>query len=381
VALLLLALTVALLLLELASLPVAGQTPQTTVDITIDSSPEQGYGFIMVDGSVIHTPSIYSWAVGSNHTVSAAIATRMDADCGADAHQCAYNFTGWSDGGPRMRTITANVGSTLYTAYFVKNAYVTVATSPSSLSDVQVDGAPVGWTPRLYVWPVGSTHTLTALNTNGLFTDWSAPSFTSISMNAITYTVPNYGETVTANYVADTNTTTTQTTTSTVTTTSTTSANNQVAIVVTSNPTSEGIVAVDGTSIDTPTTFYWVIGSQHYLTAPLQAPGIDCDCTYQFTFWFSQSGRQHDESVFIYTVPPYPETVTAFYQLMTTMTTSSSTTATATSSTTTTQTTVVTTTVSSTTAVPEFPRASVGVLMACIAFASLAAHGRRRETR
>ena len=68
------------------------------------------------------------------------------------------------------------------------------------------------------------------------------------------------------------NATTAQTTTSTVTTTSTTSANNHVSITVTTNPTSQGIISVDGFTIDTPQVYYWVIGSQHYLFAARHRP-------------------------------------------------------------------------------------------------------------
>ncbi len=74
--------------------------------------------------------------------------------------------------------------------------------------------------------------------------------------------------------------------------------------------------------------YYWVIGSQHYLFAPATAPGIDCDgCQYQFVYWLSVSGRETPYNTFLYTVPPFTETVTAFYALIpTTSTTMSSTT-------------------------------------------------------
>ncbi len=100
----------------------------TEVQITVDSSPEQGTGLVMVDSVIISTPVTYTWVVGSQHTINAAIETRADADC--SVHNCQYVFQSWSDGGDRNRTITANVGSAEYTAFFTKQNYILVGGSP-----------------------------------------------------------------------------------------------------------------------------------------------------------------------------------------------------------------------------------------------------------
>ena len=41
----------------------------TEVQITVDSSPEQGTGLVMVDSVIISTPVTYTWVVGSQHTI------------------------------------------------------------------------------------------------------------------------------------------------------------------------------------------------------------------------------------------------------------------------------------------------------------------------
>lgn len=260
VAVLFLALTLALLLMEIGTLPAAGQTTQI-VDVTIDSAPEHGPGnyFVFVDNVFIPTPSIYSWHVGETHLLTAAIETRADVDC--SVHQCDYWFTSWSDNGFRNHTITVTPTTTSYTAFFVKRDYVYVSGSPAELSDIQVDGAPLANNPQFFGWMPGSTHDLTALNTRGLFVNWSSPSLNSVYMNRITYTAPSDGENVTAYFVAG-NTTTTQTTTV------TTPPPNTEEITVTTNPSSQGIISVDGTTIDTPQIYDWQIGSSHYLVAP-----------------------------------------------------------------------------------------------------------------
>lgn len=71
---------------------------------------------------------------------------------------------------------------------------------------------------------------------------------------------------------------------------------------------------------------------------------MNCDgCQYDFLYWYASSSREHDSNLFLYTVPNWSETVTAFYQLQTS-TTSASTTTTVT----------VSSTASSQTASPDF---------------------------
>lgn len=326
VALLFLALMLALLLLEVGALPVAGQTSQI-VDVTIESAPETGPGFIWVDNVFVSTPITYSWYVGDTHLLTAAIETRIDNDC--SAHQCDMWFQSWSDNGYRNHTITVIPSTTFYTVFFLKRDYVFVSGSPAEFSDIDVDNSPISSNPQFFGWSPGSTHQLTAHNTRGQFVYWAAPSFTQIYMNAISYTVPTDGENVTAYYIPQTSTTTT-------TTVSTTSSNTQ-QITVTSDPTSVGIISVDGASITTPQTFTWQIGTTHILFAQQVAPCLNVNfaCSFTFQNWFAQSSRYVTTNSFIYTVPSWSETIVAFYQQTpyqtSTSTTLSSTTASTTS--------------------------------------------------
>ena len=311
--------------MELGSLPVAGQTPQM-VNVTFHSAPEEGPGnyFIFIDNVFVATPITYSWNVGDTHLLTVAIETRADVDC--SVHSCDYWFTSWSDNGLRNHTITVTPSTTSYTAFFVKRAYIFISASPPALGDVRVDNVPIANYPQFFGWMPGSTHQLTALNTNGQFVYWSAPSFTQIAMNTVEYTTPSEGENITANYIPQTTTTTTVTTSSQTNTEQTT---------VTSNPTSVGIISVDGDSITTPQTFSWAIGTTHILFAPETAPclNVNFTCSYTFQNWFAQSSRFVSSNSFIYTVPSWSETVVAFYQQTPypTTTTASSTTASTTS--------------------------------------------------
>jgi len=293
-----------MLLVEVGSVPVAGQTPQI-VNVTIESAPEPGPGFVWVDDVFVTTPVTYAWHVGDTHLLTAAIETRVDNDC--SVHQCDLWFQSWSDNGYRNHTITVAPTTTIYTAFFLKRNYVFVSGSPASLSDIQVDGTALTSNPQFFGWSPGSTHQLTAFNTIGQFVYWASPSVTQIAMNTITYTVPADGENITAYYIPQNSTTTT---------TVTTSNPNVEQITVTTNPSSQGIISVDGTTIDTPQIYSWQIGSTHYLVAPQTAPGINCDgCEYQFLYWYATSSREHDSNLFLYTTPSWSETVTAFYQL------------------------------------------------------------------
>jgi hypothetical protein len=80
-----------------------------------------------------------------------------------------------------------------------------------------------------------------------------------------------------------------------------------VSITITSDPTGSGFVKVDGSSIITPQTFMWVIGSTHDLEALSPASG-GSGIQYVWTSWSDGGGQSHT-----YTTLLSPQTVTANY--------------------------------------------------------------------
>lgn len=80
-----------------------------------------------------------------------------------------------------------------------------------------------------------------------------------------------------------------------------------VPITITSDPTGSGFVKVDGSSIITPQTFMWVVGSAHELEALSPVSG-GSGIQYVWTYWSDGGGQSHT-----YTTPPSPQTVTANY--------------------------------------------------------------------
>jgi hypothetical protein len=99
------------------SLGVALVASPTTSTITVTSSPT-GSGFVTVDGSGITTPQIYTWAVGSSHTIAAV----SPVSCGAG---CQYEWNSWSDSGAQSHSIVVPSSATTYTANFKKEWSIT----------------------------------------------------------------------------------------------------------------------------------------------------------------------------------------------------------------------------------------------------------------
>jgi hypothetical protein len=91
-------------------------------------------------------------------------------------------------------------------------------------------------------------------------------------------------------------------------------------ITITSNPTSQRIISVDGTPITTPQTFTWGNGTNHTLYAPPTSPCLNSDgsvnnsCQFVFQNWSDQTNQIANSSSIIYTAPSLPETVIANYQ-------------------------------------------------------------------
>ena len=66
--------------------------------ITITSSPT-GSGYVTVDGNAISTPDIFSWAVGSTHTIAA----NSPVSGGAGTQ---YVYLSWNDSGAQSHIYT-----------------------------------------------------------------------------------------------------------------------------------------------------------------------------------------------------------------------------------------------------------------------------------
>jgi len=81
-----------------------------------------------------------------------------------------------------------------------------------------------------------------------------------------------------------------------------------VQITITSSPTGYGFVKVDGSTITTPQTYSWTIGSTHTLEAISPVSG-GSGTQYVWTSWSDGGGRSHT-----YTTPSSSQTVTANFK-------------------------------------------------------------------
>ena len=70
-----------------------------------------------VDGNLIVTPAVFSWQVGSVHTLSAVSSIR----CGAS---CQWVFEAWTDGGGQTDPITVSNSTTIYIAVYQQQGTV-----------------------------------------------------------------------------------------------------------------------------------------------------------------------------------------------------------------------------------------------------------------
>jgi hypothetical protein len=95
------------------------EDPPGNVQVTIASSPA-GSGYVTVDGLATATPQVFSWGIGSTHTITAVTPALL---CGSG---CQYGFASWSDGGAQSHTVTAPSTPVTYTASFQTQYYLTV---------------------------------------------------------------------------------------------------------------------------------------------------------------------------------------------------------------------------------------------------------------
>ncbi len=279
------------------------------VDVTVDSFPE-GAELITIDGSSIVTPTVYSWQTGSVHTLSAV----SSLSCGTS---CQFVFQSWSDGGEATHTVTAPNSPTIYIAVYQKQYLLTIQSNAGGTTT-----PPTGWQNANAAVPILATP-----NSGFTFVDWNGSTFVSwTGSGSGSFNGTSASAWVTMNGPITENATFAPMTAETVITTSTQTALNTTVqysseqITITSNPTSEGIISVDGTSITTPQTFTWTNGTTHVLFAPQTSPclnpngSVNYSCRFVFQNWFAQSSGFINSNSFIYTVPSLSETVIANYQ-------------------------------------------------------------------
>ena len=262
----------------------------SNVNITIDSSPH-GLGLVIVDGNQIATPTVFSWANGSRHTLSAV----GSVSCGGS---CQYAFNYWSDGEAQTHRIIALNSQTTYTATYELRYLLTINSNAGGTT------APsTAWQNAHAVVQILATP-----NNGYYFVSWTGSDSGGFSGSSATATVTMNGPITEDATFAPTNTTVSQA--------------NTEQVTITSNPTIPGSISVDGTLVTTPQIFTWAIGTTHILTAPptttcLNLDGSTYSCQALFQDWWAPSNGFVNSSTFSYTVPSSSEIVTAFYQLQT----------------------------------------------------------------
>ncbi len=132
--------------LLIISFPSAGgAVPLSTVDVTFTTSPPNLT--IVVDNVTIRSPQTYSWANGSDHTISV--------DTPQSLETARYVFSNWSDGGLLQHTLHVDNATTLV-AGFSTEFPVNISISPAGL-ELTVDNATYS-TPVEFWWAAGSSH-------------------------------------------------------------------------------------------------------------------------------------------------------------------------------------------------------------------------------
>ena len=119
-----------------------GKTPKT---VTVTSNPP-GLS-VLVDGTAVTTPQVYTWPLNSTHTL--AVATSAQTLSGA-----AYTYGRWNDSTAASHSITVTHGNnhvsqpanlpavTVYTAHFVQLAAYTATAYPAGAGSVAVSPSP-----------------------------------------------------------------------------------------------------------------------------------------------------------------------------------------------------------------------------------------------
>jgi hypothetical protein len=125
---------------------------------------------VIVDGLTYATPLQSWWEHGSNHTVEAFAVVPVGANN-------RYNFTSWSDFGPRIHEIWANTSDETLTANYVFQHKITLQSNQPGIT-ILFDASPM-MLPFVYWCDDGSSHILDAIDpqvfgdTRYVFGDWS----------------------------------------------------------------------------------------------------------------------------------------------------------------------------------------------------------------
>lgn len=228
--------------------------------ITIDTVPT---GLrVIVDGEQITAPRTYSWAEGTEHTIS----VPDEAQTVTDVRR--YVFGRWSDNGSRTHTIRVNRRETPgYVAAFIEQYRLPVNNGAGGRARV-VNPSPDGF------YTVGEPVTVEAVPDAGFrFVSWTAESagyFRTLGNAANPHTIPQLA---TSHAVTPLFT--------------------QGPITRIESNERQSSVVVDGTQVALPSQFAWAPGSQHTLEAPaavsdgVQINGVD---NLAFRSWSVGSG-------------------------------------------------------------------------------------------
>jgi hypothetical protein len=248
----------------------------TTVQITIDTVPS-GLS-ITVDGQLYSMPQVFNWAVGSSHSLGAALTQ--------GSGSTRNNFVSWSNGGSATQTVITPGVATSYIATYQTQHLLTVAASPSvggtvTAAPFSADG----------FYNAGSAVQLSASNASGYsFLNWTGA--ISGSQNPV-IVVMDAPKSVTGNF-------------------SNTATNVQVTI--TTAPAGL-LVQVDGAQYTAPVTLTWTSGTTHTLNAPTQ----QASSTSRSVFDSWSNGGSAFQTV---TAPSTNTTYTASYRTQFLLTTS-----------------------------------------------------------
>jgi uncharacterized protein (TIGR03437 family) len=248
------------------------------------------------DGVLITTPASLYWGLGTSHSIADVVVQE-------DSNAKRWVFASWSDGGAPSHTYVVgnNFNPETITAIETPAAYPFFTTSPPNLSLV-VDGVPLP-PPYVYIWGVGSTHTLTA-TTPQIDAQGNAWAFTFWD---------NFGaspsQTITIPAGADVNGYR-----------ATAFFAEQARLIVGSSLAGVA-VTVDGVSCTTPCSVVRSMGTQVHVSAPASVP-VGTGSRQDFLGW-SVGGAAPVPGDWIATLNAPSTTIAATYHLMNSLTATS----------------------------------------------------------
>ena len=187
---------------------------------------------VVVDGMAYTSPKVFSWEVGSSHTVSVS-----SPQSGASGVR--YAHSSWSDGGGQSHSITVPSSSATYTASFMTQYSLATSVSPSGTGSVTPSGT--NWYESGQVVAVSAS-----ANTGYSFRNWTGDVAGATNPASVTMSGP---KSVTANFTQ-----------------------NQFTLAVGANPSGSGSVT------KSPDKATYVYGDSVILTASANAG-------YTFTGW------------------------------------------------------------------------------------------------